>query len=333
MRRVLVTGASGFLGGAVAGRLLELNWDVLGTGRKPNLLAGSGRYIPADLSDRSAVRDLVAGCDAVVHVAGLAHRHSNDSSREEHFRNNADVTELLARAAAAGNVRQFVLVSTVATYGTGRDSEVREDAPCYPKTIYGLSKLEAEARAKAIASSSGMQLTILRMATIYGEGDPGNCGRLMRAIDEGKFIWVGNGGNKKSLIYRADAAEACGKALARRGGEVEIYNISGPPVTMKEVVEAFRKALGKHAPRFRIPSILATSVARIAAWVCLNRGPAVEFLARLDAWLRDDVFNVEKAYRDLGFQACTSLNEGIHRQVEAYRQGNRLSSSLSSEKS
>ena len=54
-----------------------------------------------------------------------------------------------------------------------------------------------------------MALTILRLATLYGEGDPGNVGRLMRTLDRGRFLWIGDGSNRESLLYRGDAARAC----------------------------------------------------------------------------------------------------------------------------
>ena len=60
-----------------------------------------------------------------------------------------------------------------------------------------------------------MALTILRLATLYGEGDPGNVGRLMRTLDRGRFLWIGDGSNRKSLLYRGDAANAC-MAVAER---------------------------------------------------------------------------------------------------------------------
>ena len=83
-----------------------------------------------------------------------------------------------------------------------------ENTPCNPVGPYALSKYNAELRAIEIARVSGMALAILRLATLYGEGNPGNVGRLMRALDRGRFLWIGDGSNRKSLLYRGDAARA-----------------------------------------------------------------------------------------------------------------------------
>jgi len=84
-----------------------------------------------------------------------------------------------------------------------------------PVGPYALSKYNAKLRAIEIARDSGMALTILRLATLYGEGDPGNVGRLLRTLDRGRFLWIGDGSNRKSLLHKGDAARAC-MAVAER---------------------------------------------------------------------------------------------------------------------
>ena len=69
-----------------------------------------------------------------------------------------------------------------------------------------------------------MALTILRLATLYGEGDPGNVGRLMRTLDRGRFLWIGDGSNRKSLLYKGDAASARMVTVERPSSGVNVYN-------------------------------------------------------------------------------------------------------------
>ncbi|MDO9566735.1 MAG: NAD-dependent epimerase/dehydratase family protein [Candidatus Desulfaltia sp.] len=76
-----------------------------------------------------------------------------------------------------------------------------ENPPCNPVGPYALSKYNAELRAIEISRESGMALTILRLATLYGEEDPGNVGRLMRTLDRGRFLWIGDGSNRKSSEF------------------------------------------------------------------------------------------------------------------------------------
>ena len=80
-----------------------------------------------------------------------------------------------------------------------------------------------------------MALTILRLATLYGEGDPGNVGRLIRTLDRGRFLWIGDGSNRESLLYKGDAARACMAVAERPASGINIYNVSAlkkPPIFM-----------------------------------------------------------------------------------------------------
>ncbi|MEK7776125.1 MAG: NAD-dependent epimerase/dehydratase family protein, partial [Planctomycetota bacterium] len=112
-----------------------------------------------------------------------------------------------------------------------------ENTPCNPVGPYALSKYNAELRAIEIAREAGMALTILRLATLYGEGDPGNVGRLMRTLDRGRFLWIGDGSNRKSLLYKGDAARACMAVAERSASGINIYNVSAPACTMREIVD------------------------------------------------------------------------------------------------
>jgi nucleoside-diphosphate-sugar epimerase len=310
---VLVTGATGFLGSAVVEELVRRGVRVRTTGRREAPPGGLPDYRKADLRNPGEVARLMDGVDSVIHAAGLAHRHGGDGEFEEH---NALATEHLTRAAASA--KAFVLVSSVAVYGTSGRGARSEDQPCAPSNAYGRSKREAERRALA-AAAPDQRVTILRMATIYGERDPGNCGRLMRSIDEGRFRWIGDGRNLKSLVYRADAARACVQALERTGPSGEAYNISGHPVTMRTVVDTYARALGRTPPSGAIPAWLALGAAGIAAGLFLNRGFPARAWQSIRTWLREDAVSAGKAARDLGFQATTSLEEGVRRQVEWYR--------------
>ena len=127
---------------------------------------------------------------------------------------------------------------------------------------YVLSKYNAELRAIEIVLVSGMALTILRLATLYGEGDPGNVGRLMRTLDRGRFLWIGDGSNRKSLLYKEDAARACVAVAERPASGINIYNVSAPACTMREIVDGIADALGKHPSPVRVPATPALLLSR-----------------------------------------------------------------------
>ena len=131
-----------------------------------------------------------------------------------------------------------------------------------------------------------MALTILRLATLYGEGDPGNVGRLMRTLDRGRFLWIGDGSNRESLWYRGDAARACMAVAERPASGINIYNISAPACTMREIVDGIADALGKHPFPVRVPATLALLLSRHLSRIpnrrmAGNLGTRYQFLAKL----------------------------------------------------
>ena len=180
-----------------------------------------------------------------------------------------------------------------------------------------------------------MALTILRLATLYGEGDPGNVGRLMRTLDRGRFLWIGDGSNRESLLYKGDAARACMEVAERPESGINICNVSTPACTMREIVDGIADALGKHPFPVRVPASPALLLSR--QWViCGNLGTRSQFLAKLGhvprlprmaglhqtmkKWLAEDVYDTRRFEEAYGFQTRTSLEDGLKREVDWYRQ-------------
>jgi nucleoside-diphosphate-sugar epimerase len=162
-----------------------------------------------------------------------------------------------------------------------------------------------------------MALTILRLATLYGEGDPGNVGRLMRTLDRGRFLWIGDGSNRKSLLYKGDAAHACMAAAERPASGINIYNVSAPACTMREIVDGIADALGKHPFPVRVPASPALLLSRHLSRIPNRRMAGLHQTVK--KWLAEDVYDTrrfEEAYR---FQTKTSLKEGLKREVDWYK--------------
>lgn len=318
---ILVTGASGFLGKVVVRELQRQGLRVRSTGRrKSDETLLSYRCVDLVESPMSVLRELVAGVQAVIHVAGLAHQHAPDENHEaQMWTHNTEATERLATAAAEAGVDHFVLISSVSVYGSVHPHLCSEAAPCAPDTSYGRSKLEGEHRLLGISDRTGMNATILRLATLYGEGDPGNVDRLMRAIDAGRFVWVGRGRNIKSLVHRDDAARACFAALQREcPPRARVYNVAGAAYRMANVVGILSRELGRPVPAVRIPSTpvrFAMGMMSFGPW-----SSRVERLRRtFDKWLRDDAFDGSCFQRECGFEPQVDLAEGLRTQVAAYR--------------
>lgn len=320
--RILITGASGFLGSAVAERLRRESVPVRETGQRGE--ADPVRdYRPADLRQTARLPELLEGVTGIVHCAGLAHQFSSPKNKDaQRFCEiNVQATERLARAAAQEGVNRFVFVSSVSVYGPAGDSQPRsEDAPTRPIGPYAESKREAELRLLRIASETDLQVVILRLATLYGAGDPGNVARLMDAIARGRFLMIGPGTNRKSLLHKDDAARACVKAvlnpLDRPSG---IWNVAGESHSMKAIVEQIAISLNRKPPQRSFPAGLAAGLLGSAAVLGVGRFRSWAKSRRrtIEKWLADDAYDGSRFIKDFDWQPKVSLEDGLDRQAKS----------------
>jgi nucleoside-diphosphate-sugar epimerase len=316
---VLVTGANGFLGRAIISRLHASDFSV----RATDLGAASGTpgvvYQKADITRPEELKAVLENATIVIHVAGLAHIFSSDVNSFEKFRQINEIgTANVASAASAVGIGHFILISSVSVYGPYTQGIYDENTPCSPVEPYALSKYNAELRAIEVARESGIALTILRLATLYGEGDPGNMGRLMRTLDRGRFLWIGNGNNRKSLLYVEDAARACIVVTERPASGINTYNISAPVCTMREIVENISDALGKHPFPVRVPASLVLFLSRHLSRIPNRRMMGLHQTVK--KWLAEAIYDTRRFEKAYGFQTKTSLAEGLKREVDWYRQ-------------
>ena len=316
---VLVTGATGFLGSEIVRRARESGLVVRATDRVEAPPDFPGEYHRADILDPEGLLPAMSGTEGVIHAAGLAHVFGQAKAAVAPFKAvNATGTLNVARMASKAGVKHFVLVSSVAVYGSSGGQD-HIDSACRPEGPYAESKWQAEQRAIEVARETGMQLTILRLATLYGEGDPGNIARLMRLIDRGRFVWVGNGSNRKSLIHREDAARACIAAACAPDSGTRIFNVSAPACLVRGLVEGLASLLGRRIPRLRIPAPFAMRLIGTASRLANGRGPFGTAEAALRKWLADDVYDGGLFEEAFEFRARIGLTEGLRREVAWHR--------------
>jgi len=314
--RVLVAGAAGFVGAQIVRELSSRELEIRTTDcvAKPRTELPS--YRPADLRNPDQVRPVVDGVDCVINASGIAHVFRLDEAAAKTMREvNGDAAGTLARAAVEAGVAHLVQISSVSVYGSPGVPSVDETFSCNPTGVYEESKYEGELLSLAAVKGTGTRLTILRPATIYGPGDRGNVARLVRALDKGRFVWIGDGLNLKSLLYHEDFARACVRA-ALEGTESDIYNISAPAETMHSVVDAIAEALGKRPPRLFIPAACARSAAAVAALSPVARTRFQGLRRTLRKWLAHDAYDAGKFVRRFGDFVQVPLREGMRREVE-----------------
>ena len=319
--RVLVTGAKGFVGKAIISALSEnrIEFVILDLPPAPADVPPE-HFSGVDITNLEELEKLsnIGPIDAVVHAAGLAHQFGV-VSREKFWRVNVDGTRNAAELAARLNAKRFVLISSVSVYGkvNHEGPERSESSICHPEGSYAESKYESENIARRICEKIGLDLIILRLATVIGEGDAGNVSRLIRAVDKRRFYWIGKGENRKSLVYKGDVARACLTVLTSKQDRSGVYNISAPAETMKDIVSYIEQALGKKVPPVGIPAGLLKLAFGVNSKT-LSIGRISRLGETVKKWLSDETFSAKRFKEDYAFEPETTVQEAIQREVAWY---------------
>jgi nucleoside-diphosphate-sugar epimerase len=325
-RGLLVTGATGFVGGALIARLLES--PVNGrTVRAAVRSAGRALPLPVDsvaVGDHDAKTKwsaALADVDCVIHLAARAHvlRDTASDPLSAYRTSNVDSTLNLARQAAERGVRRFVYMSSIKVNGerTTDDRPFTEsDAPIpdSPESDpYARSKHEAERGLRAIAAETGMAVVIIRPPLVYGPGVKANFAALIRAVARGVPLPLASVQNRRSLIgvdNLVDVIITCGDHPAAAN---EVFLVSdGEDLSTPDLIRRLAQAMGRPARLFPVP----VGLLRVAA-KSLGKSAAVD---RLLGSLRVDS---SKASRLLGWTPPVSVDEGLRRAVAQLRTGAR----------
>lgn len=267
--RIVVTGATGFLGAAVARRLRADNAGaaILGLGRdasKGELLHADGvEFKAVDLVDADSVSATLEGADAVVHCAALS---SPWGPAAAFHAANVTATENVARACVAAGVPRLVHISSPGMYHDGRPHRgIREDHPLPGRAVnhYAASKRLAEERVREITRDTGVRTIILRPRAIFGPGDTSLLPRIAAALRSGRLPRIGDGNCVVDMTYIENAVDAVLLALdVDTPPDAPAYNISnGEPVRIWNVIDRLAAAIGAPPVQRHVPAPVARAVA------------------------------------------------------------------------
>lgn len=257
---ILLTGATGAVGPLVVRALHDAGYYVRTFSIDPpsvGIWPGDVDVRVGDVTDVSAVRTAADGVDAVVHMAALLHIvNPPPEMREKYVRVNVGGTEALVDSAIKAGVQRVVLFSTIAVYGASGGRVLNERSPTCPDTFYGQTKLDAEQVVLKARRADGAPLgTVLRFGAIYGSRIKGNYERLTNALSRNRFIPVGNGLNRRTLIYDKDVGRAVVQVVSHPAAAGRLYNVTaGGFHSMNEIIEAICLALGRKPPLFFLPA-------------------------------------------------------------------------------
>ncbi len=322
--KVLVTGASGFLGSHVTEQLLEKGHTVVALVRRSSNTKFLSTLRGVELAygaieDAESVRRAVDGVDAIVHSAGLV--KARDEA--EFVKTNVGGTRnMLEAAMATPSVKRFVFVSSLAAVGPSLDGRpVTPDAPPTPVTRYGRSKLEAERL--VLAAKDALSVVVLRPPMIYGPRDQESFA-FFQSVARRVLPMLGDGKNTLSVIYASDAAAACVRAVESDTPSGRAYFIDdGRVYVWRDMLADVEAALGARAlVRFGLPFSLVRGAALASEGLGRLTGKAVmltrDKLNELSAphWVCDS----GEARRELGWEPQVGWAEGTRRAVAWYRE-------------
>jgi UDP-glucose 4-epimerase len=304
--RALVTGAAGFIGSSLADRLLQNGYEVLAF---DNFSTGQGEFIAsallnphyhlvrADLLDLDAVRAVMPGIDVVFHLAANADvRFGVDHPRRD-LEQNTIVTWNVLEAMRGAGVRRIAFSSTGSVYGEATVIPTPEDSPFPVQTsLYGASKVAAEALIQAYCEGFGMQACIFRFVSIMGERyTHGHVVDFYRQLlDHPEELRVlGNGSQRKSYLYVQDCLDAILLAMERASTPVSIFNLGTDEYCQ---------------------------VNQSIGWICDHLGlkPTLQYTGGDRGWIGDNpfIFLDCSRIRALGWQPKLTIQQAVIRTVE-----------------
>lgn len=320
--RVLITGATGFLGRHLTEAFRRHGYEVVASARKVNNGVTANDWVLGDIENRDLQQAAVKGCTVVVNAAGRVKK--GERSVKEHewmFRSNCDMAVSLALAAEDAGVKRFMHISSTGVYGKRVSGLCDESTSCLPDNVYEKSKLAGEERLLAMRNGS-MQLVIVRPSNVFGEMHPWN--KLltwMKAVKSGKAFLAGNPDNSfVNYVYVVDVAEAIvslGESNLVVGGEV--LNINTPQ-NMSEFYQATTKAVGVNCRARVIPKsvlVLIAALFDMASHITRWSFPITK--GKVEELTGECVFSSERLKKLCPAFPSIGLEEGLARLAQHYR--------------
>ena len=320
--RVFITGATGFVGGALARALIAEGAEVHALVRPASsryaLDGVPVRWHEGDITDPESLSSFLSRAEWVIHSAGQLGEAGLSEDVYQRL-NVVGARNVLAAAKASGLGPRVLHVSSPGVLGPTGKKLADETAPYNASNWYEKTKAAAEDVVRSYAAQ-GLPVTMARPGFIYGPGDK-HVLRLFQAVKQGRFFYIDGGTHICHPTFIADAVQ--GMLLCLKNGRAgEAYHILGPkPVTFRELGTELARALDVRPPRFSIPKPLAMVGAmslELAGKLTGKKPPLTR--TGVDFFGQDRQYSWEKAHRELGYQPRYELNEGIAQTVAWYKQ-------------
>ena len=303
--KILVTGATGFVGRAVLARLAASGYVTIPAVRSSAGLPGE--QLVGELDSDTNWTVALNSVDAVVHLAARVHvMHDGENFPQEAFhRVNALGTVRLAEQAAAAGVKRLVFLSSIKVNGEGSPIPYRETDPPAPLDPYAISKWEAEQGLHNITARTGLEVVILRPPLVYGPGVKANFRRLMDAVRRGIPLPFGSIDNRRSMLYLENLVDAIRVCIEHPAAANKTYLIAdGKDVSTPDLVRRLARAMNRPARLLPVSPALLTASATLLG----KRDQVARLLGSL-------TLDSSAIRRDLGWTPPYTLDDGLRMTV------------------
>ena len=314
MSKVLVTGASGFVGGHLCELLVERGYEVIGTTRSVSVEVGAQTWELVSIGDIGGDVDwlpILEDVDYIVHLAARVHvMDEQETDPLAAFRRvNVRGTEHLLKSAGAQGVKRVVFVSTIKVHGDDTAGAPYTSADALaPSDPYGQSKLEAEDVVDRLGKDLGFETTIIRPPLVYGPGVGGNFMRLAGLVARGIPLPFGSIDNSRSLVYVGNLCDLVCECLTNPAAAGNCFLVSdNVDLSTRQLVQSIAAAMSKRARMLPVPAVFLRFVAKLVG--------RTEEVSRLTDSLQVDISNTIET---LAWTPPVAPQEGIRSTVLWY---------------
>jgi GlcNAc-P-P-Und epimerase len=295
-KRVLLSGAKGFLGKYIADGLSGFDVESIGRGTDNDIICDLSKEVPRVKFESSIV----------IHCAGKAHVLPKKKEEEnEFFEVNTEGTKNLLRSLEEHkkSVTQFVFISTVGVYGLEVGKEINEDSPLLGDSPFARSKIEAEELVIEWGKVNAIPVLIFRLPLVVGNNPPGNLGKMISSIKSGKYLSINSGKAKRSVVFAGDIASC----ILNNIGSTGVYNLTdNHDPSFREIEVIIAQGLDTKKPKI-LPNFLAKTIGLVGD--VISKFP---FNSAMYSKMSNDLtFDTSKAVRELKWSPTKSLDQLI----------------------
>ena len=321
-----MVGARSFIGQHLIRKLIANGDHVTGLVRnrpdKAEKWMTDVKIVSGDITEKRSIAGICKDIEIVYHLAAKVHDFSNKgNTADEHFAVNVSGTKNILDECIHFGIKHFVYFSSVKAMAEERGNNLDETFSPSPETPYGQSKLEAEKIVEDYGGKYKFKTTSLRLPLVYGPGNKGNIYRMIEAVDRGRFVMIGRGANRRSMVYVENVVDAAISVVNNSRADSSVYIVTdGIDYSLKELYDTISKGLGKRPRSFFVPMGLARGFAVIGDIAGSMIGKQVPFnLNILEKLTGTYTFSSLKIQREIGFTPRYNLYNTISDTINWYK--------------